>query len=51
MINAEFGLYEPAIEAALDERQRPKPGPLSPAACSSAPAQSAWGRARRAGGT
>jgi hypothetical protein len=30
MINAEFGLYEPAIEAAPHERQRPKPGPLSP---------------------
>ena len=30
MINAEFGLDELAIEAGLHERQRPKPGPLSP---------------------
>jgi hypothetical protein len=33
MINAEFGLHELAIEPGLHERQRPKPGPLSPAAC------------------
>jgi len=46
MINAEFGLYELAIEAALLERQRPKPGPLSPPPV---PSQSG-GRARRAGG-
>jgi hypothetical protein len=26
MINAEFGLHELAIEAALYERQRPRPG-------------------------
>jgi hypothetical protein len=30
MINAEFGLHELAIEPALHERQRPKPGPLPP---------------------
>jgi hypothetical protein len=37
--NAGFGLHELTIEAALHERQRPKPGPLSRATCSSAPAQ------------
>ncbi len=43
MINAESGPHELANEAALHERQAPGPGPLSPATCSSAPAQSAWG--------
>jgi hypothetical protein len=43
MVNAGFGLDELAIEAGLRERQRPKPGPLSAATCSSAPAPSAWG--------
>ena len=43
MINAGFELDELAIEAGLRERQRPRPGPLSPATCSTVPAQLAWG--------
>ena len=43
MINAGFGLHELATGAALHERHRPRPGPLSPATCSSAPTRSAWG--------
>jgi len=41
MVNAGFGLHELAIEPTLHERRRPRPGPLSAATCSSAPAQSA----------
>jgi hypothetical protein len=42
MINAEFGLHELAIEAALHERQR-RSSTIIPAICSSAPKQSVWG--------
>jgi hypothetical protein len=51
MINAEFGLHELAIEPALHERQRPKPGPLSPATCFLSACTVSLGAARRAGGT
>jgi len=52
MINAEFRLHELAIEPALHERQRPKPGPLSPRHLFPQRLHSQPGRrARRAGGT
>jgi Mg2+ and Co2+ transporter CorA len=50
MINAEFGLYELAIEPALHERQRPKLGRYPRHLFLSASTVS-LGRARRADGT
>jgi hypothetical protein len=51
MINAEFGLHELAIEPALHERRRPKPGPLSPRHLFLSACTVSLGAARRAGGT